>query len=74
MSNKKNPKMLTQFQTCEENSISLAVVIGQSEIEANTVILRNTFTRVQTTVDRSVFIEEVLKQLKEAESQAAWTA
>jgi len=71
MSNKKNPKMLTQFQTCEENSISLAVVIGQSEIEANTVILRNTFTRVQTTVDRSVFIEEVLKQLKEAESQAA---
>merc|ERR1711872_838729 len=37
---KNNPKLLTQFQYCEESGIPLAIVIGESEIAAGIVKLR----------------------------------
>lgn len=42
---KKNPKLLNQFQYCEENGIPICLVIGQSELERNIVKLRNVSTR-----------------------------
>ncbi len=42
---KKNPKLLQQFHYCEEHRIPLAVVIGESEIQAGVVKLRNVATR-----------------------------
>ena len=46
---KRNPKALTQFQYCEESGIPLAVVLGQSELEAGIVKLRNVVTREEVT-------------------------
>ena len=42
---KKNPKLLSQLQHCEEQAIPLAVVIGSSEIERGVVKLRDVNTR-----------------------------
>lgn len=47
---KANPKMLTQFQYCEDNMIPLAAVIGQSELEEGVITLRDIATRVETKV------------------------
>lgn len=49
---KRNPKALTQFQYCEENGIPLAVILGQSEIEAGIVKLRNVATREEVTAPK----------------------
>merc|ERR1711915_413083 len=38
---KKNPKMLNQLQYCEENGIPLAIVLGESELAAGVVKIRN---------------------------------
>ena len=37
--------MLNQFQYCEENGIPFAVVIGESELKAGIVKVRNIATR-----------------------------
>lgn len=58
---KANPKLLTQFQYCEDQSIPYAVVIGEGEIQAGVVKLRNIATRNEETVKRDQLIE-VLRQ------------
>ena len=40
-----NPKTLHQLQYCEENSIPFAVIIGQDEVKAEIVKLRDVKTR-----------------------------
>ncbi|XP_070197733.1 histidine--tRNA ligase-like isoform X2 [Littorina saxatilis] len=65
---KKNPKALTQFQYCEENGIPLAVVIGQSEIEAGIVKLRTVGTREEREVKREELVSEIKKVLQELNS------
>jgi hypothetical protein len=47
---KANPKLLTQFQYCEDNMIPLAAVIGQSELEEGVVTLRDMKTRAEAKV------------------------
>lgn len=47
---KNNPKLLQQLQYCEENGIPLAVILGQSELENNTVKLRTVATREEVSL------------------------
>ena len=42
---KKNPKMLNQFQFCEENGIPICLVIGESELQQGVVTLRDMASR-----------------------------
>lgn len=42
---KKNPKMLSQFQYCEENGIPFCAVIGDSELKDGVVTLRDMKSR-----------------------------
>merc|ERR1712002_1066794 len=58
---KKNPKMLNQLQFCEDSGIPLAIVIGESEIAAGIVKLRDIATRNEVEVKREELID-VLKQ------------
>ncbi|ESO93792.1 hypothetical protein LOTGIDRAFT_153262 [Lottia gigantea] len=67
---KKNPKMLSQLQTCETEGIPLAVVIGQSEIENNIVKLRNIATREEREVPRANMVEEIIAELDKLRNQS----
>jgi len=58
---KANPKLLAQFQYCEENSIPFSVVIGESELQSGVVKLRNTVSREEVEVPR----DEIAAKLKE---------
>jgi len=58
---KKNPKMLNQLQFCEDSGIPLAIVIGESEIAAGIVKLRDIATRDEVEVKREELMD-VLKQ------------
>ncbi|CAL1548233.1 unnamed protein product [Lymnaea stagnalis] len=60
---KKNTKMLNEFQYCEQAGIPLAVIIGQSEIEAGVVKLKIMGSREEREVPRSNMIEEIRKTL-----------
>lgn len=42
---KSNQKFLDQFQYCEENSIPYAIIIGENELKANSVKLRQIVSR-----------------------------
>ena len=56
---KANPKLLNQFQYCEENQIPLCAVIGESELEKNVVMLRDMAKREQV-----MFIKKYSKNLR----------
>lgn len=60
---KKNPKMLSQLQYCEENGIPLAVIIGESELAAGIVKLRVIATREETEVKRSELASVIKEKL-----------
>lgn len=61
---KKNPKMLTQLQYCEDTGIPLAVVIGESEIAAGIAKLRNIITREEVEVKREELAETIRTKLE----------
>lgn len=42
---KKNPKLLTQLQHCEETGIPLVAILGEQELKDGVVKLRNVGTR-----------------------------
>ncbi|XP_026326967.1 histidine--tRNA ligase, cytoplasmic isoform X3 [Hyposmocoma kahamanoa] len=60
---KKNPKMLTQLQHCEENGIPLAVVLGESELKRGMVKVRNISTRKEDEVSRDKLVDELRTRL-----------
>jgi len=60
---KNNPKLLNQFQYCEENLIPFCVVIGDDEINRGVVKLRNMETREQLEVKREELAGEIKKTL-----------
>jgi len=68
---KKNPKMLSQLQYCEENGIPLAVVIGESELLAGCVKIRNVLTREETEVPRCELAAQVRRKIAEIKQAAA---
>ncbi len=45
MAFKRNPKMLDQLQYCEKHQIELCVIVGESELKAGVVKIRNVQTR-----------------------------
>ena len=63
MSYKANPKLLVQLQTCEEQGIPWAIVIGQSELEKGIVKLRNVTSREEIEVDRASLVNVLKKKL-----------
>lgn len=63
MSHKKNPKLLSQLQYCEDNGIPIAVMIGSGELEEGNVKIRNVATREETLVPRSQMVDKVKKVL-----------
>lgn len=67
-SHKKNPKLLQQLQYCESTGIPLAILLGESELEAGVVKLRRVSTRDEVTVSRDQLIDEISKQLTAIES------
>eukprot|EP00095_Tigriopus_kingsejongensis_P004386 maker-scaffold1072_size64607-snap-gene-0.17 protein:Tk04386 transcript:maker-scaffold1072_size64607-snap-gene-0.17-mRNA-1 annotation:"histidine--trna cytoplasmic-like" len=63
---KKNPKMLSQLQYCEEKGIPLAVIVGESELQKGVVKVRVVETREESEVPRGdlpTFIREKLKSM-----------
>ena len=42
-----NPKFLNQVQYCEDNGITVAVVIGEDELSKNVVKIRNVYTKAE---------------------------
>ena len=66
MSYKANPKLLAQLQTCEEQGIPWAVVVGQSEIEKGVVKLRNVATREEIEIARDNIVDTLQAKLAES--------
>ena len=60
---KKSPKMLNQLQYCEEQGIPYAIVIGESELAAGIVKLRDIATRQEVEVQRSEMLQTVRAKL-----------
>ncbi|XP_050672655.1 histidine--tRNA ligase, cytoplasmic isoform X2 [Leptidea sinapis] len=56
---KKNPKMLTQLQHCEENGIPFAVVLGEAELKRGVVKIRNIVTREEVEVPQDDLVQEL---------------
>nr|XP_023013924.1 histidine--tRNA ligase, cytoplasmic [Leptinotarsa decemlineata] len=61
---KKNPKLLAQLQHCEEYSIPLAVILGESELKNGVVKLRVVSSREEIEVKRTSLADEVRKRLQ----------
>ncbi|XP_057313572.1 histidine--tRNA ligase, cytoplasmic-like isoform X2 [Hydractinia symbiolongicarpus] len=61
ISYKNNPKLLNQFQYCEENGIPFCAVIGEEELKNDVVTLRNMVTREQIQVNRKDLPMEISK-------------
>ncbi|KAK4293563.1 hypothetical protein Pmani_033752 [Petrolisthes manimaculis] len=60
---KNNPKILNQLQYAEDNQIPLVVLIGESEVEAGVVKVREVTTRDETTVKREDLVTTVKQKL-----------
>jgi len=60
-SNKKNPKLLDQLQHCEEMGIPQAIIIGQAELDAGVVKLREISTRKEREISMDQLIPELLR-------------
>jgi len=59
---KNNPKLLNQFQYCEEYGIPFCAVIGESELEKGLVKLRNMKSREEVEVKREDLARELLNR------------
>lgn len=60
---KRNPKLLAQLQYCEEQSIPLAIILGESELERGVVKLREVTTRKEEEIPRNNIVCELKKRL-----------
>ncbi|XP_065670680.1 histidine--tRNA ligase, cytoplasmic isoform X4 [Hydra vulgaris] len=58
---KANPKLLNQFQYCEENNIPFCAVLGDQELSKGFVTLKNMITREQYEVKREELSNEILR-------------
>ncbi|KAK0151135.1 Histidine--tRNA ligase, cytoplasmic [Merluccius polli] len=58
---KKNPKLLSQLQHCEESGIPLVAILGEQELKDGVVKLRTTATREEVDVSRVDLVQEIRK-------------
>ncbi|XP_060771236.1 histidine--tRNA ligase isoform X1 [Neoarius graeffei] len=63
---KKNPKLLTQLQHCEETGIPLVAILGEQELKDGVVKLRNVASREEVDVSRAELVEEIKKRTSQA--------
>ncbi|XP_039630902.1 histidine--tRNA ligase isoform X1 [Polypterus senegalus] len=61
---KKNPKLLSQLQHCEETGIQLVAIVGEQELKDGVVKLRNVATRGEENVPRANVVEEIKRALQ----------
>ncbi|XP_071402826.1 histidine--tRNA ligase isoform X3 [Centroberyx affinis] len=62
---KKNPKLLSQLQHCEDSGIPLVAILGEQELKDGVVKLRTVATREEVDVSRADLIEEIRKRTSE---------
>ncbi|XP_076005340.1 histidine--tRNA ligase isoform X2 [Genypterus blacodes] len=63
---KKNPKLLSQLQHCEDMGIPLVAILGEQELKDGVVKLRAVATREEVDVSRADLIETIRKRTFEA--------
>ncbi|KAM6455422.1 histidine--tRNA ligase, cytoplasmic [Liasis olivaceus] len=56
---KKNPKLLSQLQYCEETGIPLVAILGEQELKDGVVKLRDVVTREEVDICRGKLVEEI---------------
>ncbi|XP_058264744.1 histidine--tRNA ligase isoform X2 [Hemibagrus wyckioides] len=66
---KKNPKLLTQLQHCEESGIPLVAILGEQELKDGVVKLRNVASREEVDVSRAELVHEIKKRTSLVESK-----
>uniref|UniRef100_A0A673LFA3 histidine--tRNA ligase n=1 Tax=Sinocyclocheilus rhinocerous TaxID=307959 RepID=A0A673LFA3_9TELE len=59
---KKNPKLLSQLQHCEETGIPLVAILGEQELKDGVVKLRNVASREEVDVPRADLVDEIKKR------------
>ncbi|XP_056667387.1 histidine--tRNA ligase, cytoplasmic isoform X2 [Monodelphis domestica] len=59
---KKNPKLLTQLQYCEETGIPLVAIIGEQELKDGVIKLRCVASREEVDVRKENLVEEIRKR------------
>ncbi|XP_056129385.1 histidine--tRNA ligase isoform X2 [Lampris incognitus] len=63
---KKNPKLLSQLQYCEDSGIPLVAILGEQELKDGVVKLRTVATREEMDVSRTDLIKEIRRRTTEA--------
>uniref|UniRef100_A0A3Q3KQ66 histidine--tRNA ligase n=1 Tax=Mastacembelus armatus TaxID=205130 RepID=A0A3Q3KQ66_9TELE len=63
---KKNPKLLSQLQHCEESGIPLVAILGEQELKDGVVKLRVVATREEADIARDHLIGEIRRRTSEA--------
>ncbi|KAL2087351.1 hypothetical protein ACEWY4_016179 [Coilia grayii] len=59
---KRNPKLLSQLQHCEDTGVPLVAILGEQELRDGTVKLRNVASREEVDVSRADLVAEVKKR------------
>ncbi|XP_056295882.1 histidine--tRNA ligase isoform X3 [Pseudoliparis swirei] len=59
---KKNPKLLSQLQHCEESGIPLVAILGEQELKDGVVKLRVVASREEMDISRAALIEEIRRR------------
>lgn len=59
---KKNPKLLSQLQHCEDSGIPLVAILGEQELKDGVVKLRTVASRDEVDVSRAELVEEIKKR------------
>uniref|UniRef100_A0A3P8X955 histidine--tRNA ligase n=1 Tax=Esox lucius TaxID=8010 RepID=A0A3P8X955_ESOLU len=60
---KKNPKLLSQLQHCEDSGIPLVAILGEQELKDGVVKLRDVHSREEADVLRAELVEEIKKRI-----------
>ncbi|KAI9541481.1 Histidine--tRNA ligase, cytoplasmic [Dissostichus eleginoides] len=63
---KKNPKLLSQLQYCEDSGIPLVAILGEQELKDGVVKLRAVATRKEADISRADLIAEIKRKTSEA--------
>ncbi|KAK6298909.1 hypothetical protein J4Q44_G00304190 [Coregonus suidteri] len=59
---KKNPKLLSQLQHCEDSGIPLVAILGEQELKDGVVKLRTVHSREEVDVSRAELVEAIKKR------------
>lgn len=59
---KKNPKLLSQLQHCEESGIPLVAILGEQELKDGVVKLRVVASREEADISRADLVEEIKRR------------